>query len=84
MTLYLQTSDRRSIVISTVETAEEATQVVKDLDGQFEEWEKLGFPEHPFPPVLKNWEGGDVYLNGDGHTWMFTDFGWQEFCDGSV
>lgn len=79
MKLYLLTSGQsRQVEIATVETAEEATKIVGDLDIQFEEWEKAGFPPNPFPPVLKNWEGCDVYLESNEQTWMFTDFGWQE------
>lgn len=79
MTLYLRTRDNRKVVIGEVDSEEAATQRVIELDHDFELWEKMGFPPDPFPPPIGQWEGSDVYLENDEHTWLFTGFGWQEF-----
>ena len=78
MQLYLLTSTNRRQQISEVSSFEEATQLVKELDQQYEEWEATGFTTDPFPPVLNDWEGCDVYLEDSQRTWMFTIFGWQD------
>jgi hypothetical protein len=81
MKLYLLTGGAQEIRIdiAKVSTQEEASQIVAKYDRLFEEWEKNGFPPHPFPVVLAYWEGCDIYLEAnDGRQWLTTNFGWQE------
>lgn len=78
--MYLLTNDDRRQQIGEVASFDEATNTIKELDQSYEEWITAGKPQDPFPPVLVDWDGCDVYLEDEeGKTWMITYFGWQDY-----
>lgn len=78
--MWLLTNDDKRRPIGEPDSFEEATKIIKDLDEEHVAWEAAGKPKHPFPPVLDDWDGCDVYLEDEqGKTYMITAFGWQDY-----